>query len=114
MPLGSGTGQSPEAAIDRPFRAFNSPHHLKGKSMKTKLMLSFISVSVLAIASAQANSVAIKDMTLVQESGAVAPIGHMGHHHGHHGHHGFHGFHGHHGVRAKAPSSSLPAPRVNN
>jgi hypothetical protein len=75
-----------------------------------------------SMASAQAATVAIKDMTLVQESGSIASIAsNFGHHGG--GHHGggFHGgFHGdghhgggHHGVKPSKAKSKLPTPQIN-
>jgi hypothetical protein len=85
-----------------------------------KLTITIALLAVFGVVSAQAATVAIKDMTLVQESGSVASIGNMpdghhgeNHHGGHHGdnhHGGHHG--GHHGVKASKTRSNLPSPQI--
>lgn len=75
-------------------------------------------------AQAEGRSVAIKNLKLVQEKGAVAMNTGMNHHHhhhhfhGHHGYHGYHGYHGHHGghhrrFNVEAKAQVLPSPQVN-
>jgi hypothetical protein len=94
--------------------------------MKSKMILGCLAVigySAASMISAQAatGTVAIGDMTLVQESGSIKTLhqeargghGGGGHHFGGH-HFGGHHYGGHHGgVKASSGQQKLPAPKVS-
>jgi hypothetical protein len=123
--------ESTTAPIGFPHRKIVGKNPIGGE-MKVTSSIGYLALTGFlwaGVSFAQANgqSVAIKDLTMVQENGKLAQNGpvsefHHGHHH-HHGdhhhhqgdhHHHHHGHHGHHGVTTAtdAGAKQAPAPKV--